>query len=138
MKQQLPRMYKSSSLYMSVSTSLTPLQRPVLISCNLDLAAYLLLRTLPSTRATLCFQLPLPDWTPQPALCCWPAARVIAQFATGFAIFIFILFLSGKSIKQVRRPYLTNFKKLLRNVETLFEHAVTLRVRCFLYKKGSS
>lgn len=36
---------------------------------------------------------------------------------------------SGNSIKQVRRPYLTDFKKLLLNVESLFKNSVMSGVR---------
>lgn len=139
---QLLWIHKNSSLYMSVSTSLSPLKCSIHISCNLDLAAVFFSERCWCIQATLLFQLPSPNWTPQPTtfwgcLWCWPPANVIAQFATGFAILILILF-SGNSIKQVRRLYLTNLKKLLLNVETLFKHAVTLGVRRFLNKRRMS
>lgn len=139
---QLPWMHKNSSLYMSVSTSLTPLKCSIHISCNLDLAAVCFSKCCWCVQATLLFQLPSPNWTLQPTLflrvpvvlASCQCNRSICHRVCYFNLNSF----SGNSIKQVRRPYLTNFKKLLLNVETLFKHAVKSGAGCFLYKREIS
>lgn len=131
--------HESCSLSRSVSTSLTPRKGSIHLCC-IRILRRCPLRTL--LMCPSCFALPAPvaelDSAAKPVprvplvLASCQRNRSVCRRVCYFSLNSF----SGNSIKQVTGPYLTDFKKLLLNVESLFKHDVMSGVRWVFIHEG--